>query len=144
MWFKTVAIDLGRGQGGPGRGGQPKTDEERARTHGVDIEDLPPRGTGVVAPPDGVGRGQGGPGRHLYGPGRGRGRRPRRWLNIASNERDNEIIQRDIALEQAAIDEYEGQLPEASPELRAVLEHLIEEEKEHRKELEELSVIPAK
>ena len=52
--------------------------------------------------------------------------------------RDMEIIQRDIELEQAAIDEYQGQLPDASPKLKEVLEHLILEEQEHRAELEQL------
>ena len=57
-------------------------------------------------------------------------------------QRDQEIIKRDIELEQAAIDEYEGQLPDASDNLRAVLKHLIEEEEEHREELEKLTVLP--
>jgi len=51
--------------------------------------------------------------------------------------RDYEIIKRDIELEQAAIDEYQGQLADASPELKKILEHLIIEEQEHRRELEE-------
>jgi len=53
-------------------------------------------------------------------------------------ERDYEILKRDIILEQAAIDEYRGQLRDASPEVKKILEHLIKEEEEHRKELEEL------
>ena len=53
-------------------------------------------------------------------------------------ERDYEILKRDITLEQAAIDEYRGQLEDASPEVKRILEHLINEEEEHRKELEEL------
>jgi len=44
---KDVDLDLGRGVGGSGRRGNPKTDEERAETHGVSVEDLPPRGTGL-------------------------------------------------------------------------------------------------
>jgi len=51
------AEDLGRGQGGPGRGGEPKTDEERAETHGVPVEDLPPRGTGRGMPGKGLQQG---------------------------------------------------------------------------------------
>jgi len=55
-------------------------------------------------------------------------------------DRDKEIVQRDVELEQSAIDEYEGQLPDASPELQKVLKHLIDEEEGHRKELEEVKV----
>ena len=63
------------------------------------------------------------------------------WLTRKADAgRDEEIKNRGITLEQAAIDEYTGQLEAASPELRKVLEHIIEEEKQHRQELEEVAV----
>lgn len=65
---------------------------------------------------------------------------PGNELLTDSVKRDAEIIKRDIELEQAAIDEYTGQLKDASPELKKVLEHLIQQEKEHRKELEQRKV----
>jgi len=87
-WFKESQeqVDLGRGRGGPGRGGFPKTDEERAKTHGVDIKDLPPRGTGrrrYITDDTDLGRGRGGPGRGMgRGRGPGRGRRTYRSMFI--------------------------------------------------------------
>jgi rubrerythrin len=61
-----------------------------------------------------------------------------KWLLSNSVARDMEIIRRDIELEQAAIDEYTGQLETASPAVKKVLEHLIKEETEHKQELMEL------
>lgn len=44
-----MTTDEGRGVGGRGRGGHPKTDAERRETHKEvhGTEDLPPRGSGL-------------------------------------------------------------------------------------------------
>jgi rubrerythrin len=60
-----------------------------------------------------------------------------RQLFNGSPDRDAEIVARDINLEQSAIDEYTGQLETASPELRMIIYHLINEERDHKKMLEE-------
>jgi len=60
-----------------------------------------------------------------------------RQLFNSSPDRDSEIVTRNIGLEQSAIDEYTGQLETSSPELKNILEHIIKEEQEHKKMLEE-------
>jgi len=57
--------------------------------------------------------------------------------------RDEEIVKRDVELEQAAIDEYRGQKEDASPKLKKVLDHTIEQEREHRNEFEQKKVMGA-
>lgn len=63
------------------------------------------------------------------------------WLKKAE-DRQEEIKNRDIELEQAAVDEYRGQMEDANPELAKVLDHLIDEEREHKEHLEEGKLDP--
>ena len=60
-----------------------------------------------------------------------------------SASRDEEIVKRNVELEQAAIDEYRGQAQDASPDLKKVLDHTIEEEREHRQEFEDKKITSA-
>lgn len=56
--------------------------------------------------------------------------------DTGSHDHDNMI--EDVKLEQEAIDIYTGQAQNATPEVKKLLEHVIEEEGEHAEEFQKL------